>query len=69
MSLAGDYRFEYHSEISRKISPVGDNFGVSLGGGQAPPSFYEVLGLLRISLKISPEVFQRLPRNFSCFGF
>ena len=40
---------------------IGGKFGVSLGGSQTPPSFWQVPGLPRISL----EVPRRLPRKFS----
>ena len=37
-------------------SPLGDRFGESLGGSQAPPSFWKVPGL--------PQKFPKLPRKF-----
>ena len=42
--------------LQKKISKTGDKFGESLGGSQAPPSFWEVPGL--------PRKFPELPRKF-----
>ena len=39
-----------------KLSTIGDKFGESLGGSQAPPSFWKVPGL--------PRKFPKLPRKF-----
>ena len=39
------------------LTKIGDKFGESLGGSQAPPSFWEVPGL--------PRKFPELPRKFS----
>ena len=48
-------RFE-HFRFRPSDSKVGDKFGESLGGSQAPPSFWEVPGL--------PRKFPELPRKF-----
>ena len=43
-----------------RVPAVGDKFGESLGGSQAPPSFWEVPGL--------PRKFPEVPRKFSHCG-
>ena len=50
--------FLHRGSASQTISAarIGDKFGESLGGSQAPPSFWEVLGL--------PRKFPELPRKF-----
>ena len=47
---------------------IGDKFGESLGGGQAPPSFWEVPQASPEVPQASKEVFLRLPRKFSPCG-
>ena len=55
--------------LTSRASPfIGDKFSVSLGGSQAPPSFWKVPGLPRNFPRTSPEVFRPLPRKFSHCG-
>ena len=47
---------KFQTRLEFRAQKIGDKFGESLGGSQAPPSFWEVPGL--------PRKFPELPRKF-----
>ena len=55
-------------ELAVYATSFGDNFGESLEGSQAPPSFWEVPRGSPEDPRTSPEVFRRLSRRFSHCG-
>ena len=66
--LLSPHLFTFPSAVAEERCKFGDKFGESLGGSQAPPSFWKSPDFPGSSPATSPEVFRRLPRKFSHCG-